>query len=55
MAEPILSPLWAFLVIGERPSGHALLGGALVLGGVLAWSLIKLRAAPDRAAAPKGR
>jgi drug/metabolite transporter (DMT)-like permease len=53
MAEPILSPLWAFLVIGERPSGHALLGGVIVLGGVLVWSMIKLRAAPDRIAPPQ--
>lgn len=30
--EPILNPLWVMLVIGERPSGLALLGGSIVLG-----------------------
>src|SRR5262245_21292088 len=26
--EPVLNPLWVFLVLGERPSARALLGGA---------------------------
>lgn len=30
--EPILNPIWVMLVIGERPSPMALLGGAIVLG-----------------------
>jgi drug/metabolite transporter (DMT)-like permease len=49
MAEPVLSPFWAFLVIGERPSPWALAGGSLVLGGVLVWSLFRLKSAPDAA------
>ncbi len=32
--EPILNPIWVMLVIGERPSGLALAGGALVIGAV---------------------
>ena len=36
MIEPILSPLWALLVIGERPGPYAILGGCLVLGTVAA-------------------
>ncbi len=32
--EPILNPLWVFLAIGERPGPLALVGGALVIGGV---------------------
>ncbi|MBL9219187.1 MAG: DMT family transporter [Opitutaceae bacterium] len=32
--EPILNPIWVMLVIGERPSPLALVGGAIVLGAV---------------------
>ncbi len=31
MLEPLFNPVWAFLGIGERPSGWALLGGGIVL------------------------
>lgn len=31
MLEPILSPIWVMLLVGERPDGWALVGGALVL------------------------
>jgi drug/metabolite transporter, DME family len=34
MLEPMFNPLWAFLGLGERPSGWAMLGGAIVLGAV---------------------
>jgi drug/metabolite transporter, DME family len=30
--EPVLSPVWAWLVHGERPGTFALLGGAVILG-----------------------
>ncbi len=36
MAEPVLNPVWVFLALGERPSGYALFGGAIVLGAI-AW------------------
>jgi drug/metabolite transporter (DMT)-like permease len=36
MAEPVLNPVWVFLAIGERPSGSAMVGGAIVLGAI-AW------------------
>ncbi len=39
MAEPALSPIWAWLVHGERPSGPALAGGVLILSGCVAYSL----------------
>ncbi len=32
LAEPVLNPLWAWWVQGERPGGWALLGGAVILG-----------------------
>lgn len=39
MIEPILSPLWVFLLLGERPGPFALAGGSIVLGtvGVRTW------------------
>lgn len=45
--EPLLNPVWVFLVQGERPSATALLGGVLVLSAISfrAWfSLKHLRA-----------
>jgi drug/metabolite transporter (DMT)-like permease len=33
--EPILSPLWVFLILGEKPGLLALLGALVVLGGVI--------------------
>jgi drug/metabolite transporter (DMT)-like permease len=43
MLEPILSPLWVFFIIGERPGKYAFLGGLVVIGMVFAWGLIKAR------------
>jgi len=34
--EPVLNPVWVWLLIGEVPSGWALLGGAIVVGAVTA-------------------
>ncbi len=34
MLEPVLNPLWVFLVIGESPAPLALIGGAVVLGAI---------------------
>lgn len=36
MIEPVLNPLWVFLLLGETPGPLALLGGAIILGAVLA-------------------
>ncbi|WP_409226789.1 DMT family transporter [Gudongella sp. SC589] len=38
--EPILNPIWVFLIVGERPGPVSLLGGAIVLGTVIARSLL---------------
>ena len=35
MLEPVLTPLWAWAVHGERPSGWALAGGAVILGAMV--------------------
>jgi DME family drug/metabolite transporter len=41
--EPVLNPFWVFLVLGERPSRFALLGGAIIIASVLAHTLWKAR------------
>lgn len=40
MLEPILNPLWVFLVLGEVPGPLALLGGILVLSAVVGRALV---------------
>ncbi len=34
-AEPVLNPIWVFLVLGEKPSQWALLGGAIIIVAVI--------------------
>ena len=42
MLEVVLGPLWVWLVIGERPGGASLLGGALILAALVANTLVEL-------------
>ena len=35
MIEPVLNPVWVFLLLGETPGPLALLGGVIILGAVL--------------------
>ena len=42
--EPILNPIWVMLVIGEKPSPLALLGGVIVVGAVTWRAVYSLRA-----------
>ena len=35
LLEPVLNPIWTFLLAGERPGPWALLGGAVVLGATV--------------------
>lgn len=42
--EPILNPLWVFLVLGETPGKLALIGGILVIGSVTARAIVSARA-----------
>ena len=37
--EPVLNPLWVWLLVGEVPSGWALVGGTIVVGAVTARGL----------------
>jgi drug/metabolite transporter (DMT)-like permease len=34
VVEPVLNPIWVLLFVGEKPSGWALAGGAIVVGAV---------------------
>ncbi len=41
--EPVLNPVWVFLVTGEAPAGRALAGGLVIVIAVLASSVISAR------------
>ncbi|HKR61931.1 MAG TPA: DMT family transporter [Pyrinomonadaceae bacterium] len=41
--EPVLNPVWVFLVIGERPANWALIGGAIIVGAVVVHTTMKAR------------
>lgn len=49
LLEPALSPLWAWLMAGERPSLPALVGGAVILGAALLHA-VRAAASPARVA-----
>jgi len=38
--EPLLSPIWVFLMIGEKPSFFAIIGGLIVLAAVVFRSVV---------------
>src|SRR5229473_6428155 len=42
--EPVLNPVWVFLFIGERPSGWAIVGGAIIITSVVTHILIEAKA-----------
>src|SRR5258708_11565095 len=41
--EPVLNPVWVFLFIGERPSGWAIVGGAVIITSVVIHILIEAK------------
>src|SRR5689334_15117347 len=41
--EPLLNPIWVFLVLNERPSSWALLGGSIIVAAVIAHMLSEAR------------
>jgi DME family drug/metabolite transporter len=51
LLEPLLNPVWAFLISGERPSDWTLAGGAFILGA-LAYRYWPRRGATAPAAEP---
>jgi DME family drug/metabolite transporter len=42
--EPVLSPVWAWLLHGERPGPLVLAGGAVILGATALWAWLDARA-----------
>lgn len=43
LLEPVLNPIWTFLLVGEAPPSATLLGGPLILLSVLGWLLLTWR------------
>lgn len=41
--EPVFNPVWVFLVLGERPGIHAVIGGAIIIAAVTGASIISAR------------
>jgi drug/metabolite transporter, DME family len=44
--EPILNPVWVFLVVGEKPSPWALTGGAIIVTAVIVHTLRRPKSVP---------
>jgi drug/metabolite transporter (DMT)-like permease len=44
--EPILNPVWVFLVVGERPAPWALTGGAVIVAAVIIHTLRHSKSVP---------
>jgi DME family drug/metabolite transporter len=45
LLEPVLNPIWTYFAVGEKPGPFALLGGAIIIGGV-AYSALRDRGGP---------
>ena len=41
--EPVLNPVWVFMVLGEQPSSWALVGGAIIVIAVVCHTLIEAK------------
>lgn len=52
LLEPLLNPVWAWIVHGEQPGSWALIGGALVLGATVAQGLSKTPAVEEKTVPP---
>src|SRR5262245_39058287 len=47
--EPVLNPVWVFLLLGEKPSSWALLGGSIIIIAIIAHMLIRADPQPKPA------
>ncbi|MEW6360367.1 MAG: DMT family transporter [Planctomycetota bacterium] len=47
LVEPVLNPIWVWLIIGEAPHGSTILGGAMILVALLTRFVGGRRAEPD--------
>ena len=41
--EPILGPVWVWLVHGEVPSARTMVGGAIVVGALIVYLALEFR------------
>jgi drug/metabolite transporter (DMT)-like permease len=41
--EPLLNPVWVFLVIGERPTRWAILGGSIIIAAIICHMIVEAR------------
>jgi drug/metabolite transporter (DMT)-like permease len=48
--EPVLNPIWVFLVLGERPTTWALVGGGIIVAAVVCHMLMEARRGRQRIA-----
>jgi DME family drug/metabolite transporter len=51
--EPVLNPVWVFIFLGERPSGWALIGGAIIIAAVASHTIWGARRAKLKATLDK--
>ena len=51
--EPVLNPVWVFLFIGERPSGWAMVGGAIIIASVTVHMMIETRSKAAQRVTPE--
>lgn len=50
--EPVLNPVWVFLFIAERPSGWAIVGGAIIIASVIFHMLTEARGKRGKTVTP---
>jgi len=50
--EPVLNPIWVFLFIGERPSGWAIIGGAIIIASVMVHMLLESKSKRKKLTVP---
>lgn len=41
--EPVLNPVWVFLLLGERPSQWAIIGGTIIISAVITHTVLSAR------------
>ena len=41
--EPLLNPIWVFLVLGERPTAWAILGGAIIIAAIVCHMVVEAK------------
>lgn len=54
LLEPVLNPIWAWLVHGELPNAWSLVGGAVILAATLVKTMTDARRVPDALGATSG-